>query len=366
MKPQDLFFYIATSMLQAVGPIKAKQLISYLGSPEQIFKESSKNLSKIPYVGPSIVKEIKEKNVLTLAEQEMDFVTKNNISTLVYTEEEYPFRMKNCEDAPLLFYYKGDINFNQSKFISIVGTRNATEYGRQCCKNLIEGLKEHNPIIVSGLAFGIDACAHREALAAGLQTVAVLGSPLTNVTPASHTELAKAITKQGCVLTEYHTKTTLDKKLYVRRNRIIAALSDATIVVESKIQGGALITADFAMQYNRDVCTFPGNAGNKFSQGCNALIKKNCAALIEDASDLERILNWDIQDKKPIQSEMFVNLSHEEQMLINYLDENPDSPIDKIAIECSIPMSKLSAILLNLEFKGLLTRLPGSCFRSIH
>ena len=366
MKPQELVFYIATSMLQEVGPIKAKQLISYLGSPECIFKESASKLSKIPNIGEAIVKEIKKNNVLALAEKEMDFILKNDIKILTYVDDVYPYRMKNCEDSPLLFYYKGDVDFNAQKIISIVGTRNATDYGKQCCKNIINDIKQHNPIIVSGLAFGIDVCAHKEALNADLQTIAVLGTQLGKVSPTSHIELAKNITQHGCVMSEYHSQTKFDSKLFVRRNRIIAALSDATIVVESKIKGGALITADFANQYNRDVCAVPGNVGNKCSQGCNNLIKANKAALIESGKDLEQLLNWDIEEKvqKKSQRELFVDISDEEKTIIDYLAENPDSLIDKIAIDCNIPMSKLSAQLLNMEFKGLIRCMPGKLFRN--
>ncbi|MCQ2608338.1 MAG: DNA-processing protein DprA [Bacteroidales bacterium] len=366
MKPQELLYYVATSMLQSVGPITAKQLISYVGSPEQIFKEPTSKLSKIPNVGPAIVKEIREKNVLGMAEKELDFVQKNQLKVLTYTDDGYPYRMKNCEDSPLLFFYKGDVDFNASKFISIVGTRNATDYGRQCCKNLIADIKVHNPIIVSGLAFGIDICAHREALNAGLQTIAVLGTPLSQISPVSHVETARSITKQGCVLSEYNTQMKLDSKLFVRRNRIIAALSDATIVVESKEKGGALITADFANQYNRDVCAFPGNVGNKYSQGCNNLIRDNKAALIENGKDLEQLLNWDITEKiGNVQRELFVQLSQDEQSVYDFLSDNPDSTIDTIAIQCNISMSKLSSLLLTMEFRGLVTCMPGKRFRNI-
>lgn len=366
MKQDELLYYIATSMLQEVGPIKAKILISYLGSPETIFKEKPSQISKIPNIGPTIVKEIKKNNVLTLAEKEIAYIEKNNIKTLVYTEDAYPYRMKNCEDAPLLFYYKGDTNFNASKIISIVGTRTATDYGRQCSKQLIQDIKQHNPTIVSGLAFGIDSIAHREALTAGLQTIAVLGTQLAQVSPTSHIELARAVSKQGCVMSEYNSQTKFDNKLFVRRNRIIAALSDATIVVESKEKGGSLITASLANQYNRDVCAFPGNIGNRCSVGCNQLIKENKAALIESGKDLEKLLNWDIQTsaEKHVQQSLFENLSPEEQKITEYLVQKPDSSIDIIAIDCGIPMSKLSALLLNMEFKGLITCLPGKCFRN--
>ncbi len=367
MKPQELLYYVATAMLQSVGPITAKQLISYLGSPEQIFKESAAKLSKIPNVGPTIVNEIREKNVLSMAENELEFVAKNDVKVLTYVDEAYPYRMKNCEDAPLLFFYKGDIDFNTSKFVSIVGTRNATEYGKQCCKNLIADIKEYNPVIVSGLAFGIDICAHREALYAGLQTIAVLGTPLSKISPVSHIDTARSIIQHGCVLSEYDTQMKLDSKLFVRRNRIIAALSDAVVVVESKEKGGALITADFANQYNRDVCAFPGNVGNKFSQGCNNLIKENKAALIETGKDLEHLLNWDITEKplKNVQRELFVQLSQEEQVVYDFLSENPDATIDTIAVQCKVPMSKLSSLLLTMEFRGLVSCMPGKRFRNI-
>ncbi|MCQ2959196.1 MAG: DNA-processing protein DprA [Bacteroidales bacterium] len=366
MKPQELLYFIATSMLQDIGPIKAKHLISYLGSPEQIFKDSTATLSKIPNVGQAIVQAIKEQDVLSLAEKELDYIIKNNINVLTYVDNDYPYRMKNCEDSPLLFFFKGDIDFNNGKFISIVGTRNATDYGKTCCRNLVKSISKHNPVIVSGLAFGIDICAHKEALANGLQTIAVLGTQLGQISPTSHIEIAKNISKQGCVLSEYHSQTKFDSKLFVRRNRIIAALSDATIVVESKTKGGALITADFANQYNRDVCAFPGNIGNRFSQGCNQLIKENKAALIESGEDLEKLLNWDIETKtnKNAQKELFVNLSDEEQKIVSYLNTNPEAPIDKIAVMCEIPMSKLSSLLLSMEFKGLVCCLPGKCFKN--
>ena len=366
MKPQELFFYIATSMLPDIGPIKAKQLISYVGCPEQIFKESSSTLKKVPSIGQAIAKAISEQNVLALAEKEMEYIAKNNISVLTYVDDTYPYRMKNCEDAPLLFFYKGNIDFNNGKFVSIVGTRNATEYGKRCCKNLISEIKVHNPIIVSGLAFGIDVCAHKEALANDLQTIAVLGTQLGQISPTCHVDIAKSITEHGCVLSEYHSQTKFDSKLFVRRNRIIAALSDATIVVESKKKGGALITADFASQYNRDVCAFPGNVGNTYSEGCNGLIKTNKAALIESGKDLEQLLNWDIETKtnNNPQRELFVNLNEEEQSIVAFLETNPDSTIDRIAIECNIPMSKLSSLLLTMEFSGLISCLPGKRFRN--
>lgn len=367
MKPQELQFYIATSMLQSIGPVKAKSLISYMGSPEQIFKERRRILSKVPSIGESLVREISEKNVLVEAEKELEFIEKNNIKVLVYVEESYPYRMKTLEDCPILFYYKGDIDFNATKIISIVGTRDATDYGRQCCHQLIQDIRNYNPIIVSGLAYGIDTFAHREALQADLKTIAVLGSQLSKISPAGNIDLARNIMSHGCVMTEYETNTAFSSALYVRRNRIIAALSDATVVVESKVKGGALITANFANQYNRDVCAFPGNVMNRCSQGCNALIRDNAAALIENGTDLEKVLNWDIEQKtiRHAQQELFQTLSEEERQICTYLAENPNSVIDRISIACGKPMSKLSALLLQMEFKGLVVCLPGMMFRNV-
>jgi DNA processing protein len=364
MYSQHTFYYIATSMLAGVGPVLAKQLISYVGSAEQLFKEPNKHLEKIPNIGPIIAKEIRQNNVLELAEKELQFIIKNKILVSKYTDNDYPHRLKNCEDSPLLFYYKGDVDFNNQKIISIVGTRNSTEYGHECCRNLITDLTHHNPIIVSGLAFGIDICAHKEALQKGLQTIGVLGTPLNTVTPITHIKYAKEIVKQGAIISECHTQTKYDNALYVKRNRIIAGLADATIVIESKTRGGALITAEFANQYNRDVCAFPGNIMNKYSQGCNMLIKQNKANLIENAQDLEKLLNWDIQEKpKTIQKKLFIELNKEEQIIMNLLQEKEELTIDQISAMSNIVMSKTSSLLLQLEFNGLVRNFPGKKFK---
>lgn len=366
MYSQQTLYYIATTLLPGIGPVLAKQLIAYLGSAEQIFKESPKNLAKIPKIGETLARYIKENNVMQQAEQELAFVKKNNIQIALHTHETYPRRLKNCDDAPLLFYYKGNNNFNHDKIISIVGTRSATEYGKRCCKQLIADISKHNPIIMSGLALGIDICAHKEALKNGLQTIAVLGTPLTTVTPASHIKYAREIIEHnGTVLSECHTQTVYDNALYVKRNRIIAGMSDITIVVESKTRGGALITAEYANQYNRDVAAFPGNIFSLYSQGCNMLVKQNKAHLIESASDVEKILNWDIdtkQSKMAVQKQLFVELHGDEQTIYSLLQQSKELTIDQIATQSNIPMSKTSSILLQLEFKGLVQTFPGKRF----
>jgi DNA processing protein len=347
-------------MIPSIGPLLARQLIAYVGSAEQIFKEKPKNLAKIPKIGEVLAESIAYAQTLNMAERELQFAQKNNISIVLSSDENYPQRLKNCEDAPLFFFSKGLVDFNAPKILSIVGTRTMSDYGKRLCKDFVQQIAPHNPIIVSGLAFGVDICAHKAALDAGLHTIAVLPTQFTQITPPQHINYLQAIVQQGAAITEIHTQQKFDPGLYVRRNRIIAGLSDAVIVVESKKKGGALITADFANQYNREVCTFPGNVGNKLSEGCNALIKQNKATLIENATDVERLLNWDTnKKKKTIQKQLFVELSNDEQRIVELLTKTAKLPIDTIANEINVPMSKISSVLLNLEFKGMVTSLPG-------
>ena len=360
MYSEKTLYYIALSMIPGIGPLLARQLIAYVGSVEQIFKEKPQNLEKIPKIGETLAHEIAHAQTLKMAEYELQFAQKNNIAIVLYSNENYPQRLKNCDDAPLFFFSKGSVDFNAPKILSIVGTRNMSDYGKRLCKELVQQIASHNPVIVSGLAFGVDICAHKAALDAGLHTIAVLPTQFTQITPPQHINYLQEIVQQGAAITEIHTQQKYDPGLYVRRNRVIAGLSDATIVVESKKKGGALITAEFANQYNREVCTFPGNVGNKSSEGCNALIKQNKATLIENAADVEHLLNWDTNKKrKAIQKQLFVELTNDEKQIIDLLTKNAKLPIDSIANEINVPMSKISSILLNLEFNGMVASLPG-------
>ena len=358
-------YLLATSMLAGVGPILARQLIAYFGSAEAIFTESPKNIKKIPRIGSVLLEQIIHNNALKQADTEIERCISENITICSYLDLTYPERLKNCDDAPLLFFHKGTCNFNHQKIIAIVGTRNATEYGKNCCSEIISELATHNPIIVSGLAFGIDVCAHKTALHNNLQTIAVVGAPLQKIHPSSHMKIAQNITKQGCVLSEYHYNTKYENSLFIRRNRIIAGLSDACVVIESKTKGGALFTADFAQQYNRDVFAVPGNINAPYSSGCNALIKNHKAALIESADDIIKNLNWDITDieKSPIQKQLFVELNPDEECILKILNQHTDISIDSLASESALSMNKTSSILLSLEFKGLVRCLPGKRFK---
>ena len=335
----------------------------------KIFKEKKKNLLKIPGIGEILAESIVNQNIIADAEKEVEFLNRYEISYHFYLDSDYPARLKNCEDGPVILFYKGKVDLNQAKILSIVGTRNATDYGKACCNKLIDDLKarNHQVLIVSGLAYGIDICAHRAALRNGLETVAALGHGLATLYPAVHKATAKEITKQGALVTDFISNTLPDRNNFVKRNRIIAGLADATLVVESGIKGGALITADLAGSYNRDVMAFPGRANDTYSQGCNWLIKSNKAALIETIEDLEYLMGWDPPgtQKQTIQTELFAEISPEEKHIVETLRETGELPIDLICMRTEMPMSKVSAMLLNLEFAGLVRTLPGKVYRLV-
>lgn len=355
-------------MIPKVGSINAKKLIAYCGGIEEVFKQSKKALLKIPGVGECLATEIVNQNILSKAEQEIEFIEKYNIKALFYLDADYPERLRQCDDGPIVLFVKGknEINFNREKYISIVGTRKATDYGKKICEEIITGLsqKGYNPIIVSGLAYGIDIVAHKSALKNDLQTLAVLGHGLDTIYPVSHRNVAKDIVETGALLTDFPSKTKFDRNNFIKRNRIIAGLSDATIVIESGSEGGALITADLANSYNREVFAVPGNVGAKYSMGCNQLIKSNKAALIETFEDIEYLLGWEpvnIQ-KPPKQIVLFSELSDDEQRIVEYLKGVDQESIDIICIKLQMPVSKVSSLLLNLEFAGVVKSKPGKVF----
>ncbi|MEA2105383.1 MAG: DNA-processing protein DprA [Bacteroidota bacterium] len=371
MVTNNLKYKIALSLIPKVGHITAKKLVAYVGDYEGVFKESKKNLLKIPDIGQTLANNIVHTNVLPLAEKEIEFIEKNNIHVIFYLDEEYPERLKHCIDAPILLYTKGELSLNQRKVLSIVGTRKATDEGVSFCTSLVSALADrgHNPIIVSGLAYGIDATAHKAALDNNLATVAVLGHGLDIIYPASHKSLANKIMDNGLLITDFPSKSKRDKNNFVKRNRIIAGLSDATIVVESGEKGGALITADIANSYNRDVFAVPGRVTDTHSKGCNQLIKTNKAVLLEKVEDIEYLLGWEPENKpnqKDIQRNLFVELNDEEKIIVDILKSNTkELPIDTICLKAQLPTSKVSPILLELEFKGILKTLPGKTYKLI-
>jgi DNA processing protein len=363
----QLLYKIALSLIPGIGGVLARNLIAYIGSIEGIFKEKTKNLMKVPGIGQINAKKIHDPEVVKRAENELTFTIKNNLNICFYTDQNYPRRLQNCLDAPILIFSKGNMNLDIEKVVSIVGTRNATEYGREICDNLVKDFSErnHQVLIVSGLAYGIDIQAHKSSLKYNLPTVGVLGHGLDLLYPSLHAETAKKMLDNGGLVSDFPSRTKIDPPNFIRRNRIIAGLADATIVVESGIKGGALITAQIAASYNRDVFAFPGRVSDTYSIGCNKLIKNNGAALIESIADLEYLMGWEEKDKKPVgfQKQLFIELSEEEKIIYELLSKQGILFIDQICTDAELPMSRVSSHLLNLEFKGVVSALPGKMYK---
>ncbi len=365
MANKQLKYKIALRLLPKIGSINAKNLIAYAGSPEAVFKIPQELLLKIPGIGNVLSNLIlkNRKTALERAEKEIQFISKNGIKVLFFLDKNYPFLLKQCPDAPILLFQKGEINFENRKAVSIVGTRNATPEGLDNVRTLVKDLVPHNPIIVSGLAYGIDVCAHKEALKQGLDTVAVLGHGFDRLYPAAHKKVAKSITENGALLTEFLSASKFDRQNFLQRNRIVAGLSQASIIAESAIKGGSLTTANIANSYSRDVFAFPGRLTDKYSEGCNALIKQNRAALIQSAKDIEYLLGWEESKEQAVQQHLFAVLSEDEKVLAKILNEQKSATIDIICKESKFSMSRVSALLLGLEFKNLIRSLPGKVYQ---
>lgn len=362
----DLLYQIALTLIPGVGSVTAKKLIAYSGNAEAVFRSNKSALQKIPNIGKVTASTIASSEVLKTAEKELTFVEKHNIRALSFLDDEYPERLRNCDDGPVVLYAKGNTDFNVDKVISIVGTRRATTYGKELCERLIKEFMElgYHPLIISGLAYGIDICAHKMALKYKLPTVAVLGHGLDTLYPAQHRNTAIEMLKQeGALLSDFTSGSAIDPANFVRRNRIVAGMADATIVVESAEKGGSLITAGMAFDYSRDVLAFPGRVGDKSSAGCNKLIRINRAALIESAADVAYALNWNSPEQQSTQLPLFnLELSENEQRIMDSMKEVPSKSIDDICIDTGLSVAAASAALLSLEFSGLVRTLPGKSY----
>jgi len=362
----DLKYKIALSLIPGIGGVLARNLVSYVGSVEGVFSQSVNALVKIPGIGDYNAKQIRNSNVFGKAEKEIEFIQKHKIDTSFYTNDNFPRRLKSCVDAPILIYSKGKINFDEQYVISIVGTRNATEYGKQVCDQLIQQFSErdYKILVVSGLAYGIDVQAHKSALKYKVQTLGVVAHGLDRLYPSMHKETAKQMLSNGGLVTDFISGTKIEPPNFLRRNRIIAGLADATIIVESAAKGGALVTADIASSYNRDVFAFPGRAGDVYSKGCNQLIRNNGATLIDGIDDLEYFMGWEHNSKeKNIQTNLFVELNYLEQKIVDLLKKDGELFIDQISTELQLTSSKVSATLLQLEFKNVLVGMPGQLYK---
>lgn len=362
-------YNIAITEISGIGILRAKSLINIFGSAEAIFKESKKALLAVPFIGTALANGVNDKNVLRKAEQEINFADKYGIKVLFYKNTDYPKRLLSCDDSPLILFYKGNIDLNKDKSIAFVGTRSASSYGRGFCRDFIGKLKEKTPdvLIVSGLAIGIDTEAHRCSLENNIPTVGVLAHGLDRIYPPSNRDLAERMVANGGLITEFLSGCSPEKENFPRRNRIVAGMTDATIVVESRIRGGSLITATIADSYNRDVFAVPGKSSDILSSGCNWLIKNRRASMIESVDDFMKEMNWDEGGtaKNDKQMKLFVSLTKEEDVIFNIIGDGKIVGIDDIVASSEIAASKVAGLLLDLEFNDLIECLPGKMYRRV-
>ncbi|MCW2117999.1 DNA-processing protein DprA [Flavobacterium sp. 7A] len=366
MTEQELFYLLALQRVDGVGDIMAKKLLANYGSAEEVFKAKSQQLAAIDGVGSMLLRNMQDKSVFDKATKELQFMEANKIKTHYFQDDNYPDRLKHCFDGPVLLFSSGNIDWNNRKMISIVGTRQITSYGTDFCRKLIEDLAPLNPVIVSGFAYGVDIVAHQLAMDLNLQTIAVVAHGLNQIYPKPHKKYMTKMEENGGFMTEFWSTTNPDKENFVRRNRIVAGMTEATIVIESADRGGSLITANMANDYNRDVFAVPGRVTDKYSQGCNNLIKTQKAHVLTSAADLIYILNWDIQvASKPVQKQLFIELEPDEQKIYDFLLQRGKELMDIIALQCDFPIYRISGLLLNMELKGVIRPLPGKLFEAI-
>jgi len=366
LKEEKLLAVLRLQKSKAIGDILAKKLIVTVGDVVQVFKEKLTTLQKISGIGNHAVKHLFDVKNILLAEQELAYIKNKNIQYSYFLEDDYPNNLQNCIDSPILLFKDGNINLNNDKIISIVGTRNMSSYGRDFCNNLIEDLAEYNPIIVSGFAYGVDICAHKAAVKNNLQTIAVLAHGFEQIYPKVHKKYINQLNENGGFLTEFWSEEAPLRENFLKRNRIVAGISKATIIIESAVKGGSLVTADIANSYDKDVFAVPGRTTDIYSKGCNNLIKNNLANVLTSSKDIVKMLNWDLNKKpKTIQKQLFLELNENEQKIYDLLHEKGQQLLDVISLECNIPIYQLSSILLKMELKEITKPLPGKMFELI-
>ncbi len=363
----DLLHQLALTLVPHIGDVQAKLLLQYFGDAASIFKAKQSELEKIEGIGSVRASSIKHFTGFNLAEAEIKFIDKYKIKTFFLTDKDYPQRLLNCYDSPTLLFYKGNADLNAAKIIAIVGTRNYTDYGKNFTEQLVADLAGEDIIITSGLALGIDSFAHKSAIKNKLPTVAVVGHGLDKIYPALHTSLAKEIIKEdGGLLSEFFSGTKPDKHNFPLRNRIVAGLCSATIVVETNVKGGSMITAKLADAYNRDVFAVPGRTTDNKSTGCNYLIKNNKAILLTDADQLLEVLGWsNKKQKQKKQRELFIELSDNEKIILRLLQEKESMSIDEINTRSTITSSAVAAAILDLELQNVVASMPGKMYKLV-
>ncbi|MBL7981648.1 MAG: DNA-protecting protein DprA [Flavobacteriales bacterium] len=365
MDDQQLIHRIALSMLKGIGPMNARNLVAYCGGVDPIFtdRKLKNTLEKVPGIGPKLIASITDKKVLALAEKELAYVQKHKLRMLFYLDSEYPRRLKQAEDAPVLLFAKGPADLDAAHMVAIVGTRTPSEQGKRLCVELVEGLKEANATIVSGLAYGIDIVAHRTALKQDLPTLGCVAHGLDKLYPGEHAATAKEMLEQGALISELPSGSAFAPGNFPARNRIIAGLSDCTVVVESGPKGGSLITADIANSYDREVFAYPGRPTDPRSEGCNKIIQQNKAMLVTSAKDVITFMEWMPRKKQaPVQAALFSELLPDEQALVDIIKAKGKVDIDELCFQSNMPQGKAAGLLLNLEFNGVVRALPGKVY----
>ncbi|MFC2109027.1 DNA-processing protein DprA [Bacteroidota bacterium] len=366
MKEEELLYALALQRAKGIGDINAKKLIKACGSAKNVLKEKKSILQKIDGIGSFALQDLFNSENLKAAELEIKFISSQNILPLYFLEPAYPKNLKNCIDAPILMFQDGNFDLENRKIISIVGTRKMTSYGRNFCENLLSEIKEYDPVIVSGFAYGVDICAHKEAVKNNLSTVGVFAHGFEDLYPKAHKKYMAQMYERGGFLTEFwHNESPL-RENFLKRNRIVAGISEATIIVESAFKGGSLVTADIANSYGKEVLAVPGRTTDYYSKGCNALIRDNKAAILNSAEDLIQFLAWEKnKEMKIIQPQLFLDLTEDEQLIYDFLKIKGKELLDVISIETSMPVYKIAAVLFQLEMKGVVHALPGKLYEII-
>lgn len=369
---EEQIYSIALTMIPGVGHIGAKRLVEGMKSATNVFRFRKELSERLPDVGQRVVEALDCPQAIARAKQEYEFIQKNRIRCLTFHDEAYPSRLRECEDAPVVLFFKGNADLNSIHTLNMVGTRHATDYGTLICNSFLSDLKALCPdvLVVSGLAYGIDIHAHRGALVNDFPTIGVLAHGLDRIYPHVHRKTAVDMLENGGLLTEFLTGTPPDRHNFVSRNRIVAGMCDATIVVESAEKGGSLITAELAEGYHRDCFAFPGRMNDAYSKGCNQLIRDNKASLLLSAEDFVRVMGWNALSQPPkaenIQRSLFLDLSEEEQKIVQILQRHGNLQINTLVVEADVPVQKMNTILFELEMKGVIRVLVGGMYQLLN
>ncbi len=361
MDQQELLSLLALKKAPFIGDIMAKKLIRTFGSATAVFEQSAREIAAIEGIGEKKGQFIKAKDLFTKAEKELKFIEDNNLKYRVYYNDDYPERLQYCVDGPIIFFENGNINWSNPYTLSIVGTRQITTYGAAFLEKFIAEIAPLKPTIISGYAYGVDILAHKLAIEHGLQTIAVMAHGLNQTYPRNHAAHNEDVKKNGGFVTDFWSTDTFDRKNFLGRNRIIAGLSEATVVIESADKGGSLVTAELASDYNREVFAVPGRITDKYGAGCNALIKQSKAHMLTKSADIPYILGWQ-ESKIAVQKQLFVELNDDEKAIFQFLKDNEKEMLDIIALNLKMPVHKVASVLMSMELKGVVKPLPGKLF----